>query len=96
MNKKCLIEIIRVDESIEHHTLSNHGLIIAVTAMIGAEVCDSVNLMNGKVMIVDDTGKLEGKPINPIATDLYHIKCGWVTANSIHGDVAICTDNDFA
>jgi hypothetical protein len=48
------------------------------------------------VMMVDDTGMIDGKPINPKATELYRGVCRPGTPYSIHGDVAIVNDEDFA
>lgn len=95
-SKLCGVTIFRVSGLREEYEIPKQGLLDKVHELIGAKVCDSVNLRNGKVMIVDDTGLIAGKPINPEGTKLYHEKCGGVTPNSIHGDVAICTDNDFA
>lgn len=96
MAKFCEVKIMKVSGVETVHELPKLGLLQAVHKLIGAECCDTVNLRNGKVMIVDDTGVVDGKPINPKGTKLYHEKCGYETPNSIHGDVAICTDNDFA
>ena len=69
---------------------------------IDAECCDSVTLTFGKdrqaeiVMLVDDTGMLDGKPVNEKATALYHMRCKPGTIHAIHGDVAIILDSDFA
>lgn len=69
---------------------------------IGASCCDSVTLRfpdggkDGIVMMVDDTGMLDGKPVNPRATDIYHSRCKPGTIHAIHGDVAIVNDEDFA
>jgi hypothetical protein len=38
----------------------------------------------------------DGKPVNPKATALYHAICKPGTLHSIHGDVAIVHDGDFA
>jgi hypothetical protein len=67
---------------------------------IGAEFFDTVILRrsNGMaeiVMILDDTGMVEGKPVNSKATELYHSVCIPGTLFSIHGDVAIVNDKDF-
>jgi hypothetical protein len=62
-------------------------------------VCLSFNQRNRlpeTVMLVDDTGMIDGKPINPKATALYHAICRPGTMFSIHGDVAIASDRDFA
>jgi hypothetical protein len=47
-------------------------------------------------MIVDDTGMIDHKPVNAKATELYRAKCNPGTPFSIHGDVAIVNDADFA
>jgi hypothetical protein len=65
---------------------------------IGCDCIDTVLLHREReiVMIVDDTGMVDGKPLNPKATALYHILCKPQTAWGIHGDVAIVNDKDFA
>lgn len=49
-----------------------------------------------QVMLVDDAGHLEGKPINPKATELYHANCRPGTTHQIRGDVVIVFDEDYA
>jgi hypothetical protein len=70
---------------------------------IGCECMDTVCLRNKWdrsddqiLMAVDDTGMVDGKPVNPKATELYHSVCKPNPIYSIHGDVAICNDEDFA
>jgi uncharacterized NAD-dependent epimerase/dehydratase family protein len=41
------------------------------------------------VMFVDDTGMIDGKPVNAKATALYHAVCRPGTTHQIHGDVVI-------
>lgn len=96
--RMCSVTILRVDGTEEEHVIAKGVLGQMVHKLIGAEVTDTVSLRSrpGMVMIVDDTGMVDGKPINPAGTKLYHEKCGYPTPNSIHGDVAICTDKDFA
>jgi hypothetical protein len=48
------------------------------------------------VMLIDDTGFLDGRPVNPKATALYHANCLPGTTHPICGDVFICPDDDFA
>lgn len=48
------------------------------------------------VMMVDDTGMIDGRPVNAKATQFYHSVCRPGTTYSIHGDVAIVHDGDFA
>ena len=69
-----------------------------VRRAIGAESLDTVCLdkrTRTQVMVVDDTGMVDGKPVNPKATALYHSICKPGTVFEIHGDVAICNDLDF-
>jgi len=73
----------------------------AIHKAIGCTCCDTVILKRSAfeaeiVMMVDDTGMIDGKPINPKATALYHGVRGPGTPYSIHGDVAIVNDEDFA
>jgi hypothetical protein len=70
---------------------------------IGCECCDSVTLQFGDyghiptiVMVVDDTGMLDGKPVNDKATALVREARGQDYPYFIHGDVAVVNDEDFA
>ena len=68
---------------------------------IGCECVDTVVLTRegyeaGIVMLVDDTGLINRKPINTHATALYREVCRPGNPHSVHGDVAICWDGDFA
>lgn len=88
--------IIRVDGSEE--TIEKHPFLKTICKQIGCDCIDTV-LIDRKsetVMIVDDTGMVDGKPVNAKATELYHAICKPGTPFSIHGDVAICNDRDFA
>jgi hypothetical protein len=68
--------------------------------MIGADMIDTVVLRHlghpVQVMIVDDTGMIDGKPVNVKATELYHANCHPGTTHQIHGDVVVVPDDDFA
>jgi hypothetical protein len=66
-------------------------------AAIGCTCADTVTLDHKKrtVMFVDDTGMIDGKPVNGKATALYHSVCRPGTLHQIHGDVAIVNDRDF-
>jgi hypothetical protein len=46
-------------------------------------------------MYVDDTGMIDGKPINAKATALYHARCKPGTVHQIHGHAVIVNDKDF-
>jgi len=67
-----------------------------VLRAIGADAADTVNLRDGRVMVVDDTGMVEGKPVNQQATELYRSVCRPGVTHPICGDVAVCVDEDFA
>lgn len=71
-----------------------------VQKMIGADTLDIVLLRHmGKpahVMIVDDTGMIDGRPVNVKATALYHANCRPGTIYPIHGDVVVVPDHDYA
>ena len=91
------VEIIRVDGQKETHEVPHvSGAFRVIHKLIGADCCDSVNLRNGMVMLVDDTGFIDRKPVNPEATKLYHGVCRAGTTHPICGDVAIVRDADFA
>jgi hypothetical protein len=69
-----------------------------ITKAIGAECIDTVCLdkrTRTQIMVVDDTGMIDGKPVNSKATALYHAICKPGTVYAIHGDVALCNDEDF-
>lgn len=64
-----------------------------ISDLIHADTLDTVNLRNGKVMIVDDIGVAKNLPINEKATRLYHEVCRPGTTHPIRGDVAIVPDS---
>jgi hypothetical protein len=69
-----------------------------VLEALGADCLDTVLLdrENWQVMAVDDTGLIDGKPINARATELYHAVCKPGTVFPICGDVVLFDDRDFA
>lgn len=89
-------KIIRVDGTETMH--EGKPSIRGIQQFIGADCLDTVIIdrQNEQVMIVDDTGMIDGKPANPKATALYHAICKPGTVHQIHGDVAIVNDGDFA
>ena len=96
MTKLADVTILRTNDTRETHRVSRHILLDWCRRMIGADTLDTVNLRDGRVMIVDDVGLVDGKPINAAATALYHSVCRPGTTNPIAGDVAIAWDRDFA
>lgn len=90
--------VIRVDGNVTHCGFKPTNKVIK--AAIGCDLIDVVilthdNGMPGIVMICDDTGMIDGKPVNPKATALYHSVCRPGTTHQIHGDVALVFDEDF-
>lgn len=88
--------IIRVDGSEE--LVRQKPTLEVVHRATGCDCIDAIALTRGPagaetVMIVDDTGMVNGKPVNSKATELYHQFI--VSPFSIHGDVAIVNDEDF-
>lgn len=67
-----------------------------IQTAIGASFLDSVKFPHFQVMMVDDTGMVDRRPVNAKATELYHAKCRPGTIYAIHGPVAIVNDMDFA
>lgn len=70
-----------------------------VCRLIGADALDVVRLRHlgspAMVMLVDDSGMIDGRPVNPEATKLYHANCVPGTVYQIHGDVVVAPDGDF-
>lgn len=94
--KRGEYKIIRTDGAEILHT--ERPFMKTILADIGAVVMDTVILdsRNGQIMVCDDSGMIDGKPVNPKATKLYHAVCRPGTLHQIHGDVAIVNDCDFA
>ncbi len=88
-------QILRVDGSAV--LIQGKPTLEAVRKLIGCECIDTVILdrKSQTVMLVDDTGMIDGKPVNAKATELYHAVCKPGTIHAIHGDVAIVNDRDF-
>jgi len=74
-----------------------HPITITKAAeLIGADTLTTVNLRDGRIMLVDDTGHHKGLPINAEATSLYHSICRPGTTWKIVGDAVIVFDADYA
>ena len=89
-------KVIRVDGTETVHV--GKPSVKAIAMLIGCDGLDTVTLDRRRqtVMFVDDAGMLDGKPLNPKATALYHARCKPGTVHAIHGDVVIVNDGDFA
>ena len=64
--------------------------------LIGATMLDGFSLRDGRYCYVDDTGMVDGRPVNAKATALYRSICKPDTPHQIHGDVAIVADDGVA
>ena len=108
------VEVIRTNGTREQHEITAKGPTARIRAcreLIGAELTDSVNLRDGRIMIVDDHGyetqvveepghiTLQATrallPLNATATRMYHAVCRAGTTHAIVGDVVVCYDEDF-
>jgi hypothetical protein len=105
------VRVIRTDGTDELLDIDKGKAIDEIPRLIGAEMCDTVGLGDGMVMMVDDAGwetrtvdhgshielvpTVARKPINQKATTLYHGICKPGTTHQIAGDVAIVRDEDF-
>ena len=49
-----------------------------------------VYLDNGQLMVVNEEGKLEGLPYNPIATEMVVSMCKYLSGDVIVGNVLVC------
>lgn len=91
--------VIRTDNTTQH--FDQKPRLSVVGQQINCSCFDTVILTRhgshaNVVMLVDDTGMIDGKPVNPIATELYHSVCKPATVHAIHGDVALVKDRDFS
>ena len=90
------VKLIRTSGKIEVMEIAKTDAIGHISRLIGANGLDTVNLRDGNVMLVDDTGVIDNRPVNALATEFYRAICRPGTMYSIHGDVAIVIDKDFA
>jgi hypothetical protein len=89
-------KIIRIDGTEE--LVNEKPTIARIQKEIGAGTVDTVmlNQENQQIMVVDDTGMINEKPVNPKATALYLSTCRPGTDWGICGDVVLVNDQDFA
>jgi len=91
------IEIIRTNGARETHEVPKAEPLKAIAKLVGYPFFDTVNLRDGRVMLVDDEGAIRDPraPVNAEATKLYHAVCRPGTTWPIRGHVAIARDADF-
>jgi hypothetical protein len=89
-------KILRTDGTAE--LIHEKPSIARILKEIDAETLDTVTLDRNsrQIMAVDDTGMIDGKPVNPQATALYLSICRPGTNYAICGDVVLVNDRDFA
>lgn len=87
--------LIRVDGT--ETLISERPTVAKILIAIGAECVDTVRIdwKNDQIMVVDDSGMIDGKPVNEKATLFYRRVCRPGSKGAIHGDVAIVNDRDF-
>jgi hypothetical protein len=69
------VEIIRVDGTHETAAVDPDDWLKQIEQLISASCLDSVDLRDGRTMLVDDLGYSKGLPDNTEATALYHKVC---------------------
>jgi hypothetical protein len=69
--------------------------IAEIQEQIGADCLDTVNLRDGRVMMVDDDGHGKDLDVNLRATAIYQKLCHRGTDWQIRGDVMIVRDEDY-
>ena len=80
------VKIIRVNGSEDEHSIAKHIAMNWIQRMLNApQALDAVNLRDGRVMIVDDTALIDGKPENPRATAIYRSLCKPGTGGRVSG-----------
>ena len=94
--ERIVVEIIRATGVHETTSIDGSDWVHETEVLIGADLLDTVDLRNGRLMLVDDVGHAKNLPDNPEATALYHNICKPGTTHRIRGDVVIGKDTDFA
>ncbi len=62
-------------------------------AVLGCDVVEAVRLKNGRILVIDENGKLVGRPVNELATMLAR---GVLQAHDvIVGPALLCTRQEF-
>jgi hypothetical protein len=92
---RIVVEIIRATGVHETASIDGSDWVHEAEILIGADLLDTVDLRNGRLMLVDDVGHAKNLPDNPEATALYHNICKPGTTHQIRGDVVIGKDKDF-
>ena len=82
--------IIRVDGTQEEYLPANgrHYTLAELKKAIGGGWIEIVKTRDGRLMVLDEEGKLKGFPVNRVATALYL----YGAQDPIVGDVLVCED----
>ena len=83
-------EIIRVDGTREEFLPADgrHYTLEELQKAIGGGYIEVVHTKDGRLMVIDEEGKLKGFPVNHVATALYR----YGSQDPIVGDVLVCDD----
>ena len=83
-------EIIRVNGAREEFLPADgrHYTLEELQKAIGGGYIEIVHTKDGRLMVMDEEGKLKGFPVNPVATGLYR----YGSQDPIVGDVLVCDE----
>lgn len=63
--------------------------------LIGATLLNVVDLRDGRMLMVDESGHPKGLPLNPFGTNLYRSVCRPGTTSTVVGDVLVVPAVEF-
>lgn len=93
-----MAQIIRTDGTVQaNQPASEDGYTLAeLRAAIGGGYIDILHLQDGRLMIVDEEGKLKDLPVNAQATELWRQgrEGRAAAAGQILGDALVCTTDE--
>jgi hypothetical protein len=62
-------------------------------ALVGGYI-EVVTLPDGRALVLDEEGKLKGRPLNRRATALWHEAAPYARRDVLVGDVVVCTPDE--
>lgn len=85
-------EIIRADGTRQAYPPADgqHYTLEELKRAIGGGYIEIVQTRDGRLMVIDEEGKLKGFPVNPVATALYRFG----DQDPIVGDALVCEDRN--
>lgn len=88
--------IIRTSGAVEEIAGADPLTYAEVADLIGATMLDVVNLRDGRMLFIDESGHPKGLPDNPHGTGLYWSVCRPGTTHRVAGDVVVLSVDQFA